>query len=137
MSKQARLQSITRRAITLIEVMIVMFLIALIAGVVAYNYRGSLDSGKAFTTEQNMNKLRNILDLEAAKTNLDSRAVIGNWQVLVQRSPLVKNIDALVKDGWGQPFTVEYDEQKKDYRFKSERYENYLQEHPEHHAPKQ
>lgn len=137
MSKQVRLQSITRRAITLIEVMIVMFLIALIAGVVAYNYRGSLDSGKAFTTEQNMSKLRNILDLEAAKTNLDPRAVITNWQELVRRSPLVKSGDSLVKDGWGQPFTVEYDDQKKDYRFKSERYENYLQEHPEHNAAKQ
>lgn len=131
-SKPIRLHSITRRAITLIEVMIVMFLIALIAGVVAYNYRGSLDAGKAFTTEQNMSKLRNLLDLEAAKSNADPRNITGNWKELLQKSPLVKNVDALSKDGWGQPFTVEYDDQKHDYRITSERYDTYLREHPEH-----
>lgn len=125
-------RTLARRAITLIEVMIVMFLIALIAGVVAYNYRGSLEAGKAFTTEQNIAKLRNLLDLEAAKTNADPRSVTMNWQGLLQRSPLVKNADALMKDGWGQTFTVDYNDQKKDYQITSERYDTYLREHPEH-----
>lgn len=136
MSKPIRLQAVARRAITLIEVMIVMFLIALIAGVVAYNYRGSLDSGKAFTTEQNMTKLRNLIDLEAAKANIDPSNITNNWPALLKRSPLVKNIDSLKKDGWGEEFTIEYDSQKGDYKIKSERYEAYLREHPEHAAAK-
>ncbi len=47
-----------RRYITLIEIMIVMFLIALITGVLAYNYRGSLDEGKAFKTKTGLAMLR-------------------------------------------------------------------------------
>lgn len=137
MSKPIRLQAVARRAITLIEVMIVMFLIALIAGVVAYNYRGSLDSGKAFTTEQNMAKLRNLLDLETAKTNVDLSTIPNNWEVLLRKSPLVKSVDSLSKDGWGESFRFEYDNQKRDYKIRSERYEAYLQDHPEHAAAKQ
>ncbi len=40
-----------KRCVTLIEMMIVMFLISLITGVIAYYYRGSLDEGKAFKTK--------------------------------------------------------------------------------------
>lgn len=135
MSRPIRLISVAKRAITLIEVMIVMFLIALIAGVVAYNYRGSLDSGKAFTTEQNMNKLRNLIDLEAAKSNISPRNIASDWKDLLRKSPLIKNMD-VAKDGWGEEFKLEYNDQKKDYQIKSERYEAFLQEHPEHTAPK-
>ena len=46
--------------------MIVMFLIALITGVIAYNYRGTLEEGKAFKTKAAMEKLETILSLEIA-----------------------------------------------------------------------
>ena len=37
-----------KRAITLLEIMIVILLIGLIGGVVSYNLKGTLDKGKAF-----------------------------------------------------------------------------------------
>lgn len=97
-----------KRYITLIEIMIVMFLIALIAGVVAYNYRGSLDEGRAFQTKQNAEKIRNVLELEMARTpNFNFTA--DSWQTLVKRSPLIKDADSTMRDGWGNLLNVSYE----------------------------
>jgi Tfp pilus assembly protein PilE len=59
-----------RRNITLIEVMIVMLLVALFTGVVAYNYSGSLEVGKANTTKMAMEKLENTLALIKRQFNI-------------------------------------------------------------------
>ena len=64
------MKKIKRRYITLIEIMIVMFLIALITGVVAYNYRGSLDEGKAFKTRAAIDKLETILNLKVSENRV-------------------------------------------------------------------
>lgn len=98
--------SIKRRFVTLIEMMIVMFLIALITGVVAYNYRGSLDEGKAFKTKAGMDKLETILSLVMAD---DSSANISDWKNMIENSPMVKNPNDLIYDGWGQEYQVTQD----------------------------
>ncbi len=43
---------------TLMEIMIVMALIAMILGAVAWNYQGALDDGRAFETKANIEKVR-------------------------------------------------------------------------------
>ena len=83
-----------------------MFLIALIAGVVTYNYRGSLDEGKAFKTKAAMDKIETILNLNVAEDPSLMDHLSSEWQTVIARSPLVKNADDLVKDGWGVPFQV-------------------------------
>lgn len=95
-----------RRCITLIEIMIVMFLIALIAGVITYNYRGSLDEGKAFKTKAAMDKIETILNLAVAEDPSLMDHISSEWVKVIQSSPLVKNPDDLIKDGWGTPFQV-------------------------------
>lgn len=95
--------SIKRRFVTLIEMMIVMFLIALITGVVAYNYRGSLDEGKAFKTKAGMEKLETILSLVMAD---DLSANISDWKSMISQSPMVKNPRDLIYDGWGDEYQV-------------------------------
>lgn len=92
----------TKRYITLIEMMIVMFLIAMITGVVAYNYTSSLERGKAFKTEAGIEKLKTALALEVA----NGREFQGNLKDFLIDSPLVKNIDELSKDGWGEEYQV-------------------------------
>ncbi len=57
------MKKVAKRFVTLIEMMIVMFLIALIIGVVAYNYQGTLEEGKAFKTKTGKEKLETILNL--------------------------------------------------------------------------
>jgi general secretion pathway protein G len=93
--------------ITLIEIMIVMFLIALITGVLAYNYRGSLDQGKVFKTKAAIEKLETILNLSVAEDPSLSDSIEENWKVVIKNSPLVKNADDLIKDGWGKEYRVE------------------------------
>jgi len=95
-----------RRCITLIEIMIVMFLIALIAGVITYNYRGSLDEGKAFKTKIAIDKIETILNLSVAEEPQLMEHIESEWQKIIYASPLVKNPQDLIKDGWGNDFKV-------------------------------
>lgn len=98
--------TIQRRFITLIEMMIVMFLIALITGVIAYNYRGSLDEGKAFKTQSAIEKLQTILNLEVSRHPEAAGHIESEWRKYVQASPLVNDPNALIKDGWGEDYQV-------------------------------
>ena len=114
-----------RRYITLIEIMIVMFLIALITGVIAYNYRGSLEEGKAFKTKAAIDKLETILNLKLSE---NPELPISDWQNMVRGSPLVSNPDALIKDGWGFIYNVGLDDNG-NVRVSSGRYDEYLKTH--------
>ena len=101
---------IKKRYITLIEIMIVMFLIAIITAAVAINITGSLDEGKAFKTKANIEKLESILNLMVADDPNLSTNINRDWYDLVKRSPLVPNAETISKDGWGYPYQVNYDE---------------------------
>lgn len=98
--------SVKRRYVTLIEMMIVMFLIALITGVIAYNYRGSLEEGKAFKTKAGIEKLETILNLEIAKNPGLKQEVTSQWKEMIRHSPLVHDARALETDGWGEDYHV-------------------------------
>ncbi len=67
-----------KRAITLLEIMIVIFLIALIGGVVGFNMKGSMDKGKAFKTSQAISRVKEILYLVASEQNLNLDEVVKN-----------------------------------------------------------
>ncbi len=114
-----------KRFITLVEMMIVMFLIAMITGVIAYNYTGSLEEGKAFKTKMGMEKIHTILDLYLAEhpqaiDNLDS-----NWKVIVKSSPMVKNGDELIHDGWGTEYQVSRSDSDNGIKITSQKYDAY------------
>jgi len=121
-------QSIKRRYITLIEIMIVMFLIALITGVIAYNYRGSLDEGKAFKTRAAIEKLETILNLKVSENSEMLNNIQSEWTNVVRNSPLVSNPDALIKDGWGSQFDI-YVDDRQVVRVRSQKYEDYARSH--------
>lgn len=102
-----------KRAITLIEMIIVMILIATITGAIAYNYRESLNEGKAFKTKETMSRIETILAIYFAEHPDRTQSYQpGDWQGIVQSSPLVKNPKDYMNDGWGKPFQV--DVQKSD-----------------------
>jgi hypothetical protein len=121
-----KLKNLKKRFVTLIEMMIVMFLIALITGVIAYNYRGTLEEGKAFKTKAGIEKLETILNLEAAK-NPDLFNNISQWQDYVRASPLVSNFQAITTDGWGATYHVQLEEGRIVVR--SENFDNYVRTH--------
>ena len=122
------LHSIQRRFVTLIEIMIVMFLIALITGVIAYNYRGSLDEGKAFKSKAGIEKLETILNLEASKNPQLASSIQSNWQEVVRRSPLVQDPNSLIRDGWGEEYQVTTDDNG-NIRVESRKFEEYRRAH--------
>jgi hypothetical protein len=113
-----------RHFVTLIEMMIVMFLIALITGVVAYNYRGTLEEGKAFKTKTGIEKLETILSLTLAENPSADLSGEG-WKQYVAHSPLVQNAQALLKDGWGEDYTVNFNPETNQIQVHSEKYEAY------------
>ena len=119
---------IQRRYVTLIEMMIVMFLIALITGVLAYNFRGTLDEGKAFKTRTGIERLTTILNLAIADGATSIDEVETNWENTVKRSPLVQNANVLTKDGWGQKYSVTVEDEE--VIIHSARYEAYIRKNP-------
>lgn len=95
-----------RRHVTLIEMMIVMFLIAMIIGVVAYNYQGSLEEGKAFKTKTNKQKIENALTLILSDYPEYKDDIETKWKDLLTLSPLLQNTKDMENDGWGKEFEV-------------------------------
>lgn len=127
MMKRSGMQARRRRAITLIEIMIVMFLIALIGGIVAYNVTGALDKGKAFKTEQGMERLRSILEMHLAEYPDDEQDLESRWESFVLRSPLVKNGKELMRDGWGKKYEVRIGADE-EIEIRSAAYQKYLRQ---------
>lgn len=117
-----------RRYITLIEMMIVMFLIALITGVIAFNYRGALEEGKAFKTKTGIEKLETILSLKIAETPNAADDMETRWRDYVADSPLVQNPKTIIKDGWGQEYKVSMENGR--VVVTSEKYETYKKANP-------
>ncbi len=99
-----------KNAFTLLEIMIVIFLIGLIGSIIGYNMKGSLDEGKAFKTEQAQLRISDLLDLEIAK-GADPEKVIEDPRDYLKASGIVKNVGKLMKDGWGELFVIELDGQ--------------------------
>lgn len=125
MHNNLKKMTLRRRFVTLIEMMIVMFLIALITGVVAYNYRGSLDEGKAFKTKAGIERLRNVLDMMAADDPTFDLSGDG-WKSAVQKSPLVQDAKSLITDGWGYEYSVARDPDTHNIVITSQKYEAYI-----------
>lgn len=118
----------TRRMITLIEIMIVMFLIALIMGVLAYNYRGSMDEGKAFKTKAAIERVETILNLAVSEKPERLNSITTEWTEIVRQSPLVSNPNSFLVDGWGGQFQITVDEQGV-VHVNSQKYDDYLNTH--------
>ena len=97
-----------KKAITLLEIMIVIFLIGLIGSVIGYNVKGSLEEGKAFRSEQGIAKLRDILQMEIAG-GVSSEEIVSNPLFYLKRTGLVADANKLLKDGWGQPYVITQD----------------------------
>ncbi len=112
-----------KRPVTLLEIMIVIFLIGMIASVVGVNMKGSLEEGKYFKTEQAMEQIRDVVLLEVAKNNWSLKEVIETGKVsqIVKDSELIKSSKEILKDGWGETFEITYS--KNDIKIYSSKYQ--------------
>lgn len=107
-------------SITLLEIMIVIFLIGLIGSVIGYNMKGSLDEGRVFRTEQAAAQIYDILTMEIAK-GYPMETVVNHREKFLENSGLVKDPKKLLKDGWGEEF-VFTSKGKEDFTISSRKY---------------
>lgn len=101
------MRKVRKKPLTLIEIMIVIFLIAIIGGVIGYNMRGSLDEGRAFKTREGARKVRDILLLQYAE-GIDGKKIVEKPLYYLKRSNLVDRPEELIKDGWGEEYKIEF-----------------------------
>lgn len=120
-----------KRPITLLEIMIVIFLIGIIGSVVGYNIKGSLEKGKAFKTEQAIKRVREILLLELSlghyPENDDKPAsyLATHADIALKASGLISDPNALLKDGWGVKLIIEPFEDESDFTISSPKLDAY------------
>ncbi len=113
-----------KRAFTLLEMMLVIFLIGIVGSVIGYNMKGSLEQGKAFKSEQGSKQVYDILMLEVAKgVSIDD--IVNSPRNCLLHSGLAKNADKMLKDGWNQAFVVSKTTGD-DLRISSKKFEEYL-----------
>jgi general secretion pathway protein G len=113
-----------KRALTLLEIMIVISLIIMITGAIGYNMRSTLDRGRAFRTEQARDQLEDLLEICLAEGASPDQIVNRPADVL-RNNGLAKDPDNLIKDGWNHPFVIKLSKDKTKITVKSEALENY------------
>ena len=116
--------------ITLLEVMIVIFIIGSIGSVLGFNMRGSLDKGRAFKTKEALSKIYEIVQLQQAQGfSLDptsQEALEKSVVECLKQSELVRKPSALIKDGWGITFHFDFDGEE--FSISSAKYDAYCRE---------
>ena len=100
-----------KRPVTLIEIMIVILLIGLIGGALAFNMRGSMDKGRVFKTEQNKARVYDALMMAnaAGEFNLSDHDKEDVVKQVLQDSPFIKDADTALLDGWGTRLVIDLD----------------------------
>jgi type II secretory pathway pseudopilin PulG len=115
-----------KRALTLIEIMIVIFLITLITGAVGYSMRGTLDKGRAFRTEQGKEQLHDLLLICLAESkDATIEQIAAKPADYLKELGLAKDPENLVIDGWKEKFVIT-PKGKSDFNITSEGYQRYL-----------
>jgi len=113
-----------KRALTLLEIMIVIFLITLITGAIGYNMKGTLDRGRAFRTEQAETQLHDLL-LICLEEGVKPDDLVKDPAMYLKKYNLAKNSEKLVQDGWGTNFVIQYNQNKHDFKISSPTYRKY------------
>ncbi len=101
------------------EVMIVIAIIGLLASVLTVKMGDSLNKGKAFKTEIAISKLYDVLSF----ADISPPLTVSKVEEAIEDSPFVRDLDAVLKDGWGEPFTLA--QEGTEIRFSSQRYDAY------------
>ncbi len=111
-----------KRALTLLEIIIVIFLITLITGAIGYSMKGTLDKGRIFRTEQAMEQLHDLFLICLAEGET-SEEIVRDPAGVIKKCGLAKNPSKLVEDGWGKKFDIAFG--KGDFKISSSNLTSY------------
>jgi len=98
-----------KKALTLIEIMIVIALIGIIGGVVGVNMKKSLKNAKEFKTKMHVQKINEVLQLELAQSNDTPDAVIKRAKKVCEDSGLFKDTKNVLLDAEGKFINIKYE----------------------------
>ena len=101
-----------KRALTIIEIMIVILLIGLIGGAIGYNVKGSLKKGKEFKTKRAKAQLEDLLEL-CVQEGMNPKKVVEKPLENIKKLGIAKDPESLLKDGDGRPFLITFDDKQK------------------------
>jgi general secretion pathway protein G len=93
-----------KRALTLLEIMVVVILITMITAVIGYNFKGSLEKGKEFKTKQGISQLNDIFALYLAENSVTVDDIIKKPAEHLKKTHMAKDPKNLIKDGWGDQY---------------------------------
>jgi hypothetical protein len=96
-----------KKPLTLLEIIIVIFLITLITGAVGYSMKGTLDKGRIFRTEQAIEQLRDLFLICLAEGE-SSEDILRDPAGVIKKCGLAKNPSKLVEDGWGKKLDISF-----------------------------
>ena len=113
-----------KRALTLLEIIIVIFLITLITGAIGYSMKGTLDKGRVFRTEQAIEQLRDLF-LMCLSEGESGEAIIGDPAAMLAKYGLAKNPKKIIEDGWGKKFDIALVRGNNDFKITSDNLEKY------------
>lgn len=102
------MKNVKKKALTLIEIMIVIALIGIIGGVVGVNMKKSLKSAKEFKAKMHLQKINEVLQLELAQSSDGPDAVIKRAAKICADSGLFKDTDNILFDANGKSINLEY-----------------------------
>ena len=128
-----------KRAITLLEIMIVILLIGLIGGVVSYNLKGTLEKGKAFASKEGAKKLEDIINLELQQGPRKASEIAGDKsedRTLVKDCVLnsglisAQQIKKFLKDGWSEFYHIKKVRGDNQVIVTSRKLQEYNKKHP-------
>ncbi len=95
-----------RKPLTLIEIMVVIFLIGLIGSVIGFKMKDSLEDGKAFKTRTKIEKIKDVLELEIAKGKTRDKVIEKAGDILSKSSFFKEGRDTILLDGWGDEIII-------------------------------
>jgi general secretion pathway protein G len=113
-----------KRTLTLLEIIIVIFLITLITGAIGYNMKGALDKGRAFRSEQGKEQLYHLL-LICLEEGEKIDALVKSPADILKKYNLAKDPSKLVLDGWGDKFEIKIKKNQKDIQIVSKNLDKY------------
>lgn len=118
-----------KRAVTLVEIMIVIMLIGLIGGALAYNMRGSMEKGRVFKTEQNILRVQDALMMALASGEKTGPELELMTEDVMKKCVFVKDGANLLKDGWGIALAIKFNTTSNEFDVTSAKLEEWKKAH--------
>jgi general secretion pathway protein G len=117
-----------KRALTLIEIMVVLFIITIVTSVIGVNMKGTMKEGKAFKSEKGSKQIYDILSLEIAKNPELIPLMMENPETILKNSGIVTDAKKSLVDGWGEPFALKFIEEDQDLKVTSKSWIKHLKD---------